>query len=130
MTFNSVVKICWKKIEEAFENMVPPSTIQTLADLSIAQFWMQKVGVLSSIARSRTNEPISNAYSTIVEYFANYESAVEKMLGDQPKPTYLTLVQGPIVYLERNTNPRAGNMVFPPRLLNEWVLDSFQRIPV
>ena len=89
--------------------------VQIHADLSVAQFWMQKVAVLAAMAQAGTRTQgatISNLYSLIVQYFANYENEVAKKLMNHAKPAFLTLVRGNLVSLGRNTEPRDGNYSF------------------
>ena len=102
---------CWREVDEALNNLRTPTIAQTLGDLSLAQFWLQKVGTLATLAHASSDVFVQDFYATLLEKFFNYENAVHIALGTHRKPRYSTSFNGAVMLLE-NINRRDVNRVF------------------
>lgn len=106
------MKICQLKVQEAATKLRPETIAQTLADLSVAQFWFQKVNAVAVISTKIKDAEIAGFYTILLYHFANYETAVDNLLMGHPPPVYSTYVEGAMVHLGPNSKPRQDYPAF------------------
>ena len=101
-----------KEIDAALTNLETPTIAQTLGDLSLAQFWLQKVETVARLPQLSVDARTLQIYEIVLEDFFNYENRVDAALGAHNKPRYSTHIQDGSVILDPNTDSRETNIPF------------------